>query len=114
MAALLVDEGIGRDLVQALVAQGFTVYHWLDIGSKGASDAEIFLEAQKRDLTIFTHNRQDYELLTHAWRLWGHGDHHGVITGRKGRMQLPPSQLLQVMIHYCADNSVFTNRIETF
>lgn len=67
MAPLLVDEGIGRDLIQILVAQGHNATHWLDIGSKGAHDAVVFLEAQRRGLTIFTYNRDDYLLLANAW-----------------------------------------------
>ena len=114
MAALLVDEGIGRDLAQALTGEGFTVVHWLDIGSKGASDSLVFLEAQRRDLTIFTYNRDDYLLLADAWRIWGHGDHHGVIARPRRAQQLPPSQTLQIMRRYCADTSSFVNRIELF
>jgi|GEM_PF-6118212 len=56
MASLLVDEGIGRDLLQALVAQSYQAIHWLDSGHKGAHDALVFLAAQQRSLTIFTHN----------------------------------------------------------
>ena len=114
MASLLVDEGIGRDLAQALVAEGFVAYHWLECGPKGAHDSLVFAEAQRRGLTIFTHNRDDYLLLATTWRNWGHGDHFGVITGRKGRQQPSPTQLLVMLRRYCADTSSFINRVEFF
>jgi len=53
VAALLVDEGIGRDLVQALVAQGFVAHHWLEFGPKGSHDSLVFAEARRRGLTVF-------------------------------------------------------------
>ena len=85
MAALLVDEGIGRDLVQTLVAQGLPAYHWLQFGPKGANDSLVFLEAQQRSLTIFTYNRDDYVLLATAWHNWGHGHHHGTMASSLDR-----------------------------
>jgi hypothetical protein len=114
MAALLVDEGIGRDLVQALVTQGFTAHHWLEVGPKGVSDAIVFLAAQQRALTIFTYNRDDYVLLATAWHSWGHGDHHSLIPRPKRTPQLSLGHTLQVMARYCADTSSFINRIELF
>ncbi len=111
---LLVDEGIGRDLVQALVAEGFVAIHWLDIGPKGASDSLAFFQAQQRGLALFTHNRDDYVLLATAWHDWGLGDHHGVIAPRPGMRQLIPPRLYPVMRRYCADLSSFVNRIELY
>jgi hypothetical protein len=90
------------------------VVHWLDVGPKGASDALVFLEAQRRRLTFFTYNRDDYVLLAAAWSAWGHGDHHGIIARPKRQPQLLPAQTLQIMRHYCADTSSFLNRIELF
>jgi hypothetical protein len=75
MADLLVDEGIGQDLVFRLRVQGLRAFHTLEFLPKGASDSLVFLEAQKRGLTIFTWNRDDYVLLGEAWREWGHGSH---------------------------------------
>src|SRR5579871_2546830 len=66
MADLLVDEGIGQDLVQQLRARGFRVFHTLEFHPKGSSDALVFVEAQRRKLTIFTWNRDDYMLLAEA------------------------------------------------
>lgn len=114
MAALLVDEGIGRDLVLMILAQGYTAHHWLDVGAKGASDALVFWEAQRRHLTLFTYNRDDYLLLVSAWQAWGLGDHHGMITRAKRSPQLPPAQTLQIMVRYCRDTAPFINRIEYF
>jgi hypothetical protein len=42
MAELLVDEGIGRDVVQQLRAQGCRITHVLDVLPKGARDSLIF------------------------------------------------------------------------
>ena len=114
MASLLVDEGIGQDLVQILVAQGFVAHHWLEFGPKGANDSLVFLEAQRRKLTIFTWNRNDFLLLAIAWRNWGHGDHHGVISRPRGAPQLFRPQLLQVLESYCRDTSSYLNRVELF
>lgn len=108
------DEGIGRDLVQTLVAQGLPAYHWLQFGPKGANDSLVFLEAQQRSLTIFTYNRDDYVLLATAWHNWGHGHHHGIIARPKRAPQLTPAQTLQIMEQYCRDTSTFVNRIELF
>ena len=68
MAALLVDEGIGRDLVQALVAQGYSALHVIDMGLKGAHDAIVFAEAQRQGLSVFTRNRDDFVFATICWR----------------------------------------------
>jgi hypothetical protein len=114
MAALLVDEGIRRDLVRAMVTQGFSALHWLDIGTRQANDSIVFLEAQRRGLSVFTHNREDFVLLATAWRNWGLGDHQGVIAPMPRKQQLAPLQLYPVMVRYCADNSLFVNRIELF
>ncbi len=114
MADLLVDEGIGQDLVQQLRAMGFRVFHTLEFHPKGSSDALVFVEAQRRKLTIFTWNRDDYMLLAEAWSVWGHGDHYGVITRARNRPQLPPQQTLPILEHYCLDSASFLNRIALF
>src|SRR5579862_7843205 len=90
MADLLVDEGIGLNLVLQLRAQGFRIFHTLEFLPKGAADSLVFLEAQRRQLTVFTWNRDDYTLLAHAWRDWGHGSHYGVISRPTGGNQLSP------------------------
>jgi hypothetical protein len=114
MAALLVDEGIGRNLVQQLRAQGCGAIHVLDVLPKGARDGLVFREAQHRGLTVFTWNHKHFALLAEAWRDWGRGDHQGLITRPIGRHQLPATQTLQVLARYCADPSSFVNRIELF
>lgn len=116
MAALLVDEGISRDLVQQLVGQGLSAIHWLDIGSKGTHDSLVFWEAQRRGLTVFTWNRDDFVFAAVCWQNWGHGDHHGIIVPKQGkyRAQLPPAQLYPILVHHSADTSSFVNRIEIF
>lgn len=114
MAALLVDEGIGQHLVDMLITQGLNAIHWLSIGRKGVHDSVVFFEAQRRGLTVFTHNRDDYLLLATAWQNWGLGDHQGIIAPRQHKTQLPPSQLYPIMAQFCADTSSFVNRIELF
>jgi len=113
MAALLVDEGIGRDLVQALVAQGYTALHVIDTGLKGTHDAVVFLEAQQRGLTVFTRNRDDFVFAATCWRSWSLGDHQGVIAPREGS-QPSRADLYMAMLRFCADTSSFVNRIELF
>jgi Domain of unknown function (DUF5615) len=90
MAELLIDEGIGQDLVRRLRAQGLRIFHTLEFLPKGASDSLVFLEAQQRRLTVFTWNHKHFPLLADAWRDWGHGDHYGVISRFDGRPQLLP------------------------
>jgi hypothetical protein len=114
MADLLLDEGIGQNLAMRLRAQGFNVYHALEFHGKGTHDHIVFREAQQRSLTIFTWNRDDYVLLSEAWRDWGLGDHHGIIARQRDQPQLGPAQLLQVLAQYCRDSSSFINRIELF
>jgi hypothetical protein len=114
MAELLVDEGIGRDLVQALRAQGFRAFHAFEFLPKGASDALVFLEAQRRGLTVFTGNREHFVLLTEAWSHWGYGTHHGIIARLIGKQQLLPADTLRVLEQYCRDSSSFVDRIELF
>ena len=114
MADLLLDEGIGRDLAEQLRAQGYRVSHALEFLSKGARDSLIFLEAQRRGLTLVTWNRGDHLLLAGAWQDWGHGDFHGIITRRPGQPQLAPAHLLPIISAYCRDTSSFLNRIEMF
>jgi hypothetical protein len=113
MTALLVDEGIGRDLVAALVNQGCVAYHWLQIGTKGAHDSEIFHESQIRQLTIFTLNHEDFVFASICWLNWKMGVHHGVIAPHRGP-QPSPARLLQLLEWYCSDQSSFINRIELF
>jgi len=116
MTALLVDEGISRDLVHQLVAQGLMAIHWLDIGSKGSHDAIVFWEAQRRQLTIFTWNRDDFMFAANCWQAWGHGEHHGMIVPKQGkyRTQLLTAQLYPILERYCLDTSSFVNRVEFF
>jgi len=114
MADLLVDEGSGQDLTQRLQAQGFRAFHTLEFLPKGASDALVFLEARRRALTIFTWNRDDYTLLTEAWRNWGHGSHYGVITRPVGQRQPSKPDTYLVLEQYCRDGSSFMDRIELF
>lgn len=113
MASLLVDEGIGKNLVAAVVAQGFTAIHWLDIGRKHSHDSLVFLAAQQRKLTVLTLNRDDFIFTATCWANWGLGSHHGVISPREGP-QPSPATLLRVMLQYCADTSSFLDRIEIF
>lgn len=113
MARLLVDEGIGRNLVATLVAQSFTVHHWLDFGPKHSHDSLVFLDAQRRSLTVFTLNHKDFKFAATCWTNWGLGDHQGVIAPREGA-QPAPAVLLSMMQRYCTDTSSFVNRIETF
>jgi Domain of unknown function (DUF5615) len=114
MAELLIDEGIGQDLAQLLRAQGLPAFHALEFLPKGSSDALVFLEAQTRALTIFTWNRDDYALLAEAWRYWGHGAHHGVISRPIGQRQLPRAETYRVLEQYCRDGASFVDRIELF
>ncbi|MGH2517406.1 MAG: DUF5615 family PIN-like protein [Ktedonobacterales bacterium] len=107
------DEGIGRNLVVALVAQGFTAHHWLEFGAKHTHDSLVFLEAQRRGLTLFTLNRKDFVFAATCWTNWGLGDHRDVIAPKEGAQPLPPL-LLRAMQRFCADTSSFVNRIETF
>jgi hypothetical protein len=114
MAELLVDEGIGQDLTQRLQAQGLRAFHTLEFLPTGASDALVFLEAQRRALTIVTWNRDDYTLLTEARRHWRHGSHYGVITRSIGQKQLSKPDTYLVLEQYCRDGSSFVDRIELF
>ncbi len=114
MADLLIDEGIGQHLVQQLRAQGFHVFHTLEFLSKGASDSLVFLEAQRRNLTVFTWNRNDFSLLADAWRFWGHGSHHGVITRPEGLQQPSAANTHLALQWYCYDTASFVDRIELF
>jgi hypothetical protein len=114
MADLLIDEGIGRHFADALRAQGFRAHHALEFFPKGAHDQLVFLEAQRRGPTVFTWNHGHYKLLAEAWRDWGLGDHHGVITRPDRQPQLANAQLLPLMVQYCADAASYINRIELF
>jgi len=114
MAELLVDEGVGRNLVQDLRARGLRAFHALDFLPKGARVSLVFLEAQRRGLTVFTWNHKHFVLLAEAWGDRGLGAHHGVITRPLGSRQLLPAQALQVMARYCADPASFLNRVELF
>lgn len=111
--AALVDEGIGRNLVAALVAQGYTAHHWLEVGPKHTHDSLVFLQAQQRCLTVVTLNRTDFLFAAICWKNWGVGDHHGLIAPREG-LQPPPPLILRTMERFCADSSSFMNRIEIF
>lgn len=114
MAALLIDEGIGINLVLRLRAQGFRIFHTLEFLPKSAHDSLVFLEAQTRGLTVFTWNRDDFRLLAGAWANWGHGDHYGVISRLEGEQQLDNPQTYSVLERYCRDASSYLNRIELF
>lgn len=103
----------GKPVGAPLVAQGYVAHHWLEFGPKHSHDAEVFLVAQQRNFTIFTLNRGDFLFAAACWGTWGVGDHHGVIAPREGP-QLPPAALLRAMQRFCADQSVFINRIALF
>jgi hypothetical protein len=114
MADILVDEGIGQNIVQQLRAQGLHIYHALEFLPKGARDSLIFLEAQQRRLAVFTWNHKHFALLASAWEDWGHGAHHGLITRPIGSRQLMPSETLVTMERFCRDMTSFVGRIELF
>jgi hypothetical protein len=114
MADLLVDEGTGQDLVFRLRPQGLHACHILEFLPRGAANSLVLLEAQKRTLTNFTWNRDDYVLLGHAWCDWGHGSHHGVISWPVGSRQLAPADTYVALEGYCRDTSSFVDRIELF
>lgn len=114
VAALLVDEGIGQDLVRSLRTQGLRIFHALEYLPKGAEDSLVFLEAQRRQLTIFTWNHKHFTLLVHAWQNWGHGDHHGLITRSTGARQLLPPDTLLVLEQFCRDAASYVNRVVVF
>ena len=105
---------LGQDLVLRLRAQGFRVFHALEMYPKGTRDSLVFAAAQQRGLTVFTWNRDDYALLAYAWGDWGHGDHFGMIARRKDQPQLGLTQVFPVLERYCRDTSSFVNRIELF
>jgi hypothetical protein len=113
VTALLVDEGISRDLVAAVIGQGYLAAHALDIGPKGQHDALLFFEAQRRHLTMFTLNRGHFVQLAEAWHIWGLGDHYGLIALKPGP-QPTNSELLLTLQRFCGDQSSFINRIEYF
>lgn len=92
MIRLLLDEGISRNVMHTLDAEGFFVEHALDSGLKGSPDPIIFLEAQKRQAALCTLNRSDFELLASAWNSWGLSAHYGLIVPRPGK-QPSPSEL---------------------
>jgi hypothetical protein len=119
MAELLVDEGIGQDLTQRLQAQDFRAFNMLAFLPKGASDALVFLEAQRRALAIFRWNRDEYVLLTKAWRQCGLGSHYGVTTRpsgqkRSGQKRLSKPDAYLVFEQYRRDSSLFMDRVEPF
>lgn len=114
MAQLLVDEGIGQDLVQQLRAQGLSIFHTLEFLPKGADDSLVFLEAQKRHLAVVTWNHRHFALLVRAWQNWGHGDYYGVITRPIGARQLLPPATLTVLERVCRDTASYVNRLVTF
>lgn len=114
MADLLVDEGIGVNLVLQLRDRGFRIFHTLEFQPKRSADSLVFLEAQRRQLTVFTWNRDDFTLLADAWHHWGHGGHYGVISRPIGQSQLSPPEAYQVLEQYRRDTSSFVDRIELF
>lgn len=114
MADLLIDEGIGQHLVQQLRSQGYRIFHTLEFLPKGASDSLVFLEAQRRHLTVFTWNRGDFILLAEAWQNWGHGSHFGVISRPEGAKQPSAPDIYLALERYCRDTSSFVDRIELF
>lgn len=113
MASILVDEGISRALVADAVAQGMTAIHAIDIGLKSQHDSLVFLEAQRRGLTMLTLNRDDFIFCATSWRNWGHGDHFGIVAPKEGP-QPTKNELLRVLLRVCADTSTWLNRIELF
>jgi hypothetical protein len=114
MAELLVDEGIGQNLIRQLRGSGLNAFHTLEYLPNGSSDSLIFLEAQRRGLTVFTWNHKHFTLLAAAWRDCGLGDHHGIITRSVGKRQLLPQQTLVVLDQYCRDPTSYANQIELF
>src|SRR5581483_3917755 len=112
MADLLIDEGIGQHLVQRLRAQGYRIFHTFEFLPKGASDSLVFFEAQRRQLTVFTWNRDDFILLAEAWQNWGHGSHYGVISRPEDAQQPAVAEIYLALERYCQDISSFMDRIE--
>ena len=107
---LLIDEGISRDVVAALTAQGYQVEHVIDIGLKRQGDWLVFHEAQVRQAVICTSNRRDFEMLAQAWNARGLGVHQGVITPRRNR-QPSPDEWTQELQRILMASPTLTNRV---
>lgn len=89
MLRIVLDEGISREVMQALVAQGHTVDHALDLGLKSQPDPYVFLAAQRRQAIVCSSNRRDFVMLGIAWRAWGNGSHYGLIVPKRGSQPAP-------------------------
>jgi hypothetical protein len=42
-----------------------------ELGLEAATDAEHLLSAAQQGRILLTHDREDFRVLSHAWRLWG-------------------------------------------
>lgn len=107
---LLIDEGVSRDIVQALTAQGYHVEHVIDLGLKRKGDWLIFLTAQQRQAVVCTSNRRDFEMLANAWRAWGLGSHYGIITSKR-KHQPSPDEWLQALQRILTSVPTLTDRV---
>lgn len=110
MLRVVLDEGVSREVVRQLVAQGHTAEHALDLGLKSQPDPYVFIAAQNRRAVLCSSNRRDYVMLEIAWRIWGVGAHYGLIVPRPNTQPMP-REWVQALTQLDASGVSLTNRV---
>lgn len=70
MASFYLDHDVPAAIRLALQAFGRDAITSRDLHTERANDAEQLFTAAHHGRILITHNRRDFELLHHAWRLW--------------------------------------------
>ena len=87
------DEDVSVLVAELLRARGFVAVTTQQAGNLGSSDREQLEYATSHQLTLLTHNRADFELLTQEYYSSG-GEHSGVIIA----VRRPPMNLVKRLL----------------
>ena len=96
------DEDVDILVAAVLRARRFTATTTVEVGNRGASDADQLAYAVERGQAFLTHNRMDFETLARPYALAGH-QHAGIILAARRPPHEVARRLLLLLSQVTAD-----------
>ena len=102
---LYLDEDVDVLLATLVQARGFAALSTVEAGRRGTTDEQQLVYASERNLTVLTHNRQDFEALAQAWHSAGRR-HAGILIAVRRPVHEIARRLLTLLDNVTADEMV--------